>query len=87
MTTKERNEFESFKRKLQEDPVFRISFFGYLRVDMDNVGNVMERMNLQNEAENKFVCQHLGIEYKKEDFEVSEEDLAEEWAKGLPDKR
>ena len=52
-----------------------------------NVGNVMERMNLQNEAENKFVCQHLGIEYKKEDFEVSEEDLAEEWAKGLPDKR
>ncbi len=64
MTTKERNEFESFKRKLQEDPVFRISFFGDLRVDMDNVGNVMERMNLQNEAENKFVCQHLGIEYK-----------------------
>ena len=62
MTTKERNEFESFKRKLQEDPVFRISFFGDLRVDMDNVGNVMERMNLQNEAENKFVCQHLGIE-------------------------
>ena len=56
MTTKERNEFESFKRKLQEDPVFRISFFGDLRVDMDNVGNVMERMNLQNEAENKFVC-------------------------------
>ena len=87
MTTKERNEFESFKRKLQEDPVFRISFFGDLRVDMDNVGNVMERMNLQNEAENKLVCQHLGIEYKKEDFEVSEEDLAEEWAKGLPDKR
>ena len=87
MTTKERNEFESFKRKLQEDPVFRISFFGDLRVDMDNVGNVMERMNLQNEAETKFVCQHLGIEYKKEDFEVSEEDLAEEWAKGLPDKR
>ncbi|WP_337942983.1 hypothetical protein [Parabacteroides sp.] len=85
MTTKERKEFDAFKRKLQEDPVFRISFFGDLRMNMDNVGDVMERMHLQNEAENKLICQHLGISYRIEDFEVSDEGLAEEWAKGLPD--
>lgn len=87
MTTEERKEFDAFKRKLQEDPVFRISFFGNLRVDMNNVGDVMERIHLQNEAENKFICQHLGIEYQREDFKVSDEDLAKEWAKKLQGKR
>ena len=39
-----------------------------------------------SEAKNKFICQHLGIRYRKEDFDVSEKDLAEEWAKDLPDR-
>lgn len=38
-----------------------------------------------SEAKNKFICQHLGIR-DKEDFDVSEKDLAEEWAKDLPDR-
>lgn len=87
MTTEERDKFDSFKRKLQENPVFKIHFFGDLKVDLTNIGEVMVRNHLRQEAENELICQHLGIEYKKEDFEVSEEDLAEEWAKGLPDKR
>ena len=44
------------------------------------------RNRLMSEAKNKFICQHLGIRYRKEDFDVSEKDLAEEWAKDLPDR-
>lgn len=87
MTTEERKSFDDFKRELSENPIMGLNFFGNMdKVELDNVGDLITRNRLMSEAKNKFICQHLGINYRKEDFEVSDEDLAKEWAKGLPDK-
>lgn len=87
MTTEERKLFDDFNRKLSENPIMGLNFFGNMdKVELDNIGDLTARNRLMDEAKNKFICQHLGIRYWKEDFEVSDEDLAEEWAKDLPDR-
>lgn len=87
MTTEERKSFDDFKRELLENPTFGLNFLGNMdKVELDNVGDLITRNRLMSEAKNKFICQHLGIRYRKEDFDVSEKDLAEEWAKDLPDR-
>ena len=76
MTTEERKSFDDFKRELLENPTFGLNFFGNMdKVELDNVGDLITRNRLMEEAKNKFICQHLGINYRKEDFEVSDEDL------------
>ena len=87
MTTGERKLFDDFKRELSENLIMGLNFFGNMdKVELDNIGDLTARNRLIDEAKNKFICQHLGIRYRKEDFEVSDEDWAKEWAKGLPDK-
>lgn len=87
MTTGERKLFDDFKRELSENPIMGLNFLGNMdKVELDNIGDLTARNRLMDEAKNKFICQHLGIRYRKEDFEVSDEDWGKEWAKGLPDK-
>ena len=47
------------------------------KVELDNVGDLITRNRLMSEAKNKFICQHLGIRYRKEDFDVSERGMGE----------
>ena len=85
MTNEERRTFEAFQRKLNENPVNRLDFFAGVREKCLVANNPYEQWVLQSEYENEAICKHLGIEYHKEDFAASGEELAKEWASGLPD--
>ena len=85
MTSEERKLFDTFQRRLNENPANRISFFAGIREKCLIANNPYEQWELQSEYENKAICKHLGIEYRKEDFAVSGEELARQWASGLPD--
>lgn len=61
MTTEERKSFDDFKRELLENPTFGLNFFGNMdKVELDNVGDLITRNRLMEEAKNKFICQHWG---------------------------
>ena len=47
--------------------------------------NPFDKWKRDAEYENQAICKHLGIEYHKEDFTVSDKELARNWAQGLPD--
>lgn len=66
MTTEERKSFDDFKRELLENPIIGLNFFGNMdKVELDNIGDLTTRNRLMNEAKNKFICQHLGVNYGK----------------------
>ena len=85
MTQEERKKFDAFQRQLNESPANRISFFAGMDEERAIANTPYEQWALQSEYENKAICKHLGIEYRKEDFAVSAEGLAKQWAGGLPD--
>ena len=85
MTNEERRMFDAFQRKLNENPANRLTFFAGVREKCLIANNPYEQWALQSEYENEAICKHLGIEYRKEDFTVSSEELARQWARGLPD--
>lgn len=85
MTQEERKKFDAFQRQLNESPANRISFFAGMDEECAIANTPYEQWALQSEYENKAICKHLGIEYRKEDFAVSAEGLAKQWAGGLPD--
>ena len=85
MTQEERRKFDAFQRQLNESPANRISFFAGVDEECMIANTPYEQWVLQSEYENKAICKHLGIEYRKEDFAVSAEGLAKQWAGGLPD--
>ena len=85
MTNEERRMFDAFQRKLNENPANRLTFFAGVREKCLVANNPYEQWTLQSEDGNEAICKHLGIEYRKEDFAVSGEELARQWASGLPD--
>lgn len=85
MTNEERRMFDAFQRKLNENPANRLTFFAGVREKCLVANNPYEQWALQSEYESEAICKHLGIEYRKEDFAVSGEELARQWASRLPD--
>lgn len=85
MTNEERRMFDAFQRKLNENLANRLTFFAEVREKCLVANNPYEQWALQSEYENEAICKHLGIEYRKEDFAVSSEELARQWASRLPD--
>lgn len=45
--------------------------------------NPFDKWKRDAEYENQAICKHLGIEYHKEDFTVSDKELARNWAHGI----
>ena len=78
MTQEERKKFDAFQRQLNESPANRISFFAGVDEECMIANTPYEQWVLQSEYENKAICKHLGIEYRKEDFAVSAEGLAKQ---------
>ena len=87
MTTEERQKFNAFQRTLQESPANRLSFFASVEgiEKPQPANNPFDKWKRDAEYENQAICKHLGIEYHTEDFTVSDEKLARNWAQGLPD--
>ncbi|MBE7400669.1 hypothetical protein IN666_14355 [Bacteroides fragilis] len=86
MTAEERKKFDNFKNLLNTTPTARMSFFANVTglEEPQQSNNPFERWERQSAFENKAICNHLGIDYKAEDFQVPDKRLAQEWAKGLP---
>ena len=76
MTTQERQRFEKFKRDLQGYPVKRMAFLANTVKDEDKDYPF---------AEQKAICEHLGIEFREEEHRFDEVAVAKEWAAKLPD--
>ena len=76
MTTQERQRFEKFKRDLQGYPVKRMAFLANTVKDEDKDYQY---------AEQKAICEHLGIVFNEDDHRVDEVAVAKEWAAKLPD--
>lgn len=88
MTKEERIRFENTRRDLQENPVKAMLFYahnGAKETANETCNNPCERWKQATQRENRAICNHLGIEYKDEDFKISSEKLAKEWCKNLPD--
>lgn len=85
MTSRERKLFDALQRKLNETPVNRISFFAGVTEEHTTANTPYENWKQQSECENRAICKHLGIEYRNEDFTISEEELARQWANSLED--
>ena len=76
MTSEERKRFEKFERNLRDYPVKAMMFFA---------NTVKEEDKDYPFAEQKAICEHLGIEFKEEEHRVDEVALAKEWAASFPD--
>ena len=85
MTQEERKKFDAFQRQLNESPVNRINFFAGMDEKCAIANTPYEQWALHSwQYKNKAIRKHLGIEYRKEDFAVSAEGLAKQWA-GITD--
>ena len=88
MTKEERKRFDNTRRDLQENPVKAMLFYahyGTKETANETCDNPFERWKQTTQREIRAICNHLGIEYKDEDFKISSEKLAKEWCKNLPD--
>ena len=81
MTKEERKRFDNTRRDLQENPVKAMLFYahyGTKETANETCDNPFERWKQTTQRENRAICNHLGIEYKDEDFKISSEKLAKE---------
>lgn len=76
MTAEERKRFEDFERELRNYPVKRMMFLAQSIKDEDKGYQY---------AEQKAICEHLGIEFNEDEHRVDEVAVAKEWAATLPD--
>lgn len=76
MTAEERKRFEDFERELRNYPVKRMMFLAQSIKDEDKGYQY---------AEQKAICEHLGIEFRGEEHRFDEVAVAKEWAATLPD--
>ena len=76
MTAEERKKFEKFERDLRDNPVKAMMFLANMVKDEDKDYQY---------AEQKAICEHLGIEFKEEEHRFDEVAVAKEWAATLPD--
>lgn len=76
MTTEERKRFEKFERELRDYPVKAMMFLANMVKDEDKEYQY---------AEQKAICEHLGIVFNEDDHRVDEVAVAKEWAATLPD--
>ena len=76
MTIQERNRFEKFERDLRDNPVKAMMFLANMVKDEDKDYHY---------AEQKAICEHLGIVFNEDDHRVDEVAVAKEWAATLPD--
>ena len=76
MTIQEKNRFEKFERDLRDYPVKAMMFFA---------NTVKEEDTDYPFAEQKAICEHLGIEFREEEHRFDEVAVAKEWAATLPD--
>lgn len=76
MTTEERKQFEDFERELRDYPVKAMMFFANMVKSEDKDSPY---------AEQKAICEHLGIEFREEEHRFDEVAVAKEWAAKLPD--
>ena len=76
MTEQDRKRFEDFERDLQNYPVKRMMFLAQSIKDEDKGYQY---------AEQKAICEHLGIVFNEDDHRVDEVAVAKEWAVTLPD--
>ena len=76
MTEQERKRFEDFERDLQNYPVKRMMFLAQSIKDEDKGYQY---------AEQKAICEYLGIEFREEEHRFDEVAVAKEWAATLPD--
>lgn len=85
MTKQEKERFDSFQKQVNRDPTTRMAFFAGKNIEVESSNNPYDRWRKTDEAENKAICDHLGIAFEKADFALSGESLAQDWVKGLPD--
>ena len=76
MTIQEKNRFEKFERDLRDYPVKAMMFFA---------NTVKEEDKDYPFAEQKAICEHLGIEFNEDEHRFDEVAVAREWAATLPD--
>lgn len=76
MTPIERKRFEDFERDLRDYPVKRMMFLAQSIKDEDKDYPY---------AEQRAICEHLGIEFNEDEHRFDEVALAKEWAATLPD--
>lgn len=76
MTVEERKRFEKFERELRDYPVKAMMFLANMVKDEDKEYQY---------AEQKAICEHLGIVFNEDDHRVDEVAVAKEWAATLPD--
>ena len=76
MTPEERKRFEKFERDLRGNPVKAMMFLANMVKDEDKDYPY---------AEQKAICEHLGIVFNENDHRVDEVAVAKEWAATLPD--
>ena len=76
MTPEERKRFEKFERDLRDYPVKRMMFWA-------NMIKAEDRDYPY--AEQRAICEHLGIEFNEDEHRVDEVAVAKEWAATLPD--
>lgn len=82
MTREERQKYDAFQKELHESPANRLGFFTSVEgiEEPHPANNPFDRWKQNEEYENKAICKHLGIEYREEDFVISAEELARQWA-------
>ena len=76
MTVQERKRCEKFERDLRDYPVKAMMFFANM---------VKAEDKDYPYAEQKAICEHLGIVFNEDDHRVDEVAVAKEWAAKLPD--
>ena len=76
MTVEERKRFEKFERDLRDYPVKAMIFLANMVKDEDKEYQY---------AEQKAICEHLGIVFNENDHRFDEVAVAKEWAATLPD--
>lgn len=76
MTTVEKQRFEKFERDLRDYPVKRMMFWANM---------IKEEDRDYPYAEQRAICEHLGIVFREEEHRFDEVALAKEWAASFPD--
>ena len=76
MKTEELKAYQDFERNLRDYPVKRMMFWAQ---------NIPEKERDYQYAEQKAICEHLGIEFREEDFAVDEVAEAKAFVSQFPD--
>lgn len=76
MKTEELKAYQDFERHLRDYPVKRFLFYAQ---------NIPEKERDYQYAEQKAICEHLGIEFREEDFAMDEVAEAKAFVSQFPD--